>query len=413
MRWGVRVINPFAPVVFRRLVLVALAVLAMWQPMTHGSPLVELVAVAECLVVCAAILVMIPERLPAVWRTGIGIGTVVLLSVLSLFLVGYGSAGASMLFFIVGIAGARLNSPYAWWTGGVAAVGFVTLLILTKPFSGVGIAYIGYTMGFIATFIAGNNGRLRRQSQAAQEQHLLDLERAHEALQTAHRDLQEASIRSMQLAVVQERNRIARDIHDSVGHALTSLIVQLQALQYRVRSGADGAEQQIQDLVKVARNSLEEVRQSVRAVADASPITGVQAMSALVDGVRANTKLSVTFQTDVDAQVLSMETSLILYRALQESLTNVVRHSAAEHVRVNLDWVSRIGQTCIRLQVADDGQFQSGRMLEEGFGLSSMRSRCEDVGGTLNWTGVEPHGMQVEVVLPWNKPSGEETQHGS
>ncbi|WP_436664124.1 sensor histidine kinase [Alicyclobacillus acidoterrestris] len=396
-------------VVFRRVALIVLAVCAMWQPMTRGSEVIQFASIGECVISCIAILVMMSYRLSESLRTSIGIGVVIVHVLISIF-IQRDVTGTGMLFFIVGIAGSRLNAPYTWWTAAVAMVGFLTLLVFIKPFGNMSIAYIGYTMGFLATFIATRNGHLRRQARAAQEQYFLRLERAHKALQAAHRDLQEVSIGSMQLAVVQERNRIARDIHDSVGHALTSLVVQLQALQYRVRQDVDGAEQQIKDLITVARHSLEEVRQSVREVADASPITGMQAISALVDGVKANSGLSITFHASAELDDLPLETGVIVYRVLQEALTNVVRHSGAQQVKIRIERMEQSNQTYIRLHVTDDGQMKPGFPLQEGFGMHGMRSRCEDHGGTFNWSAVYPHGLEIEAILPWSKPIDEENQ---
>ncbi|OJH61862.1 histidine kinase, partial [Bacillus subtilis] len=105
----------------------------------------------------------------------------------------------------------------------------------------------------------------------------VQLEHAHKELQKAHEELQEASVLSLRYAVLEERTRIARDIHYSIGHELTSVIVQLQSLPYILISTKEDSEKGIQNVLIVAREGLQEVRSVVHQMGRSESMVGLTA----------------------------------------------------------------------------------------------------------------------------------------
>ncbi|PNB64117.1 sensor histidine kinase, partial [Pseudomonas sp. GW456-E7] len=129
------------------------------------------------------------------------------------------------------------------------------------------ISHISIMIGLYVFF---SSMRFRREARKEAERNHAELakmhwqlEQAHEELQNAHAELQEASVLSLRYAVLEERTRIARDIHDSIGHELTSVIVQLQSLPYILKSSKEDSDKVIQNVVAVARECLQEVRSVV------------------------------------------------------------------------------------------------------------------------------------------------------
>lgn len=236
--------------------------------------------------------------------------------------------------------------------------------------------------------------RLREQRQKTYELNKRQLAE----LKEAHNQLQEAAATSMQYAVLEERTRIARDIHDAVGHSLTSLIVQMQALQYMIHKDPIQAEQVLQEMLPVARKGLEDIRSSVHALADRESTVGVAPLQVLLTKMRASASIQYTFQADLTESDLSMETYSILFRVLQEAITNIIRHAQASMVNVSL----RKGNEKIILTIRDNGILGSDTKITEGFGIKGMKTRLQEIGGDLQFSICKPHGLEVQALLPAN-----------
>jgi signal transduction histidine kinase len=178
---------------------------------------------------------------------------------------------------------------------------------------------------------------------------------------------------------------------------LTSLIVQLQALQYLTADGKPEVKEMVGNMLQVARSSLGEIRTSVHALADDKTVVGVTSLRAFVKQVEAHTHLACTFQA-ADELDLSTETTVTLYRVLQEAVTNAVRHANATSLRVEM--TEKTEPSRIQMTIRDDGTLQPGTPILPGFGMNGMRERIQAAGGTLTFTPVEPHGLEVCCTVP-------------
>ena len=200
----------------------------------------------------------------------------------------------------------------------------------------------------------------------------------------------EARDRLAELSAAVERTRLARDLHDGLGHHLTAIAVQLEKSEaFRDRDPV-AADRAIRDAHRSARQALAEVRSSVRAMrTDTTPF---DLPSALADLVR-DTDVELTVvggQNGADRAALTT-----IYRAAQESLTNASRHAGASIVTARLVF----GPHEARLEVADDGRgFDTAT--PEGFGLRGMRERAGLVGGRVDVISAPGAGTRVTVVVP-------------
>lgn len=215
-------------------------------------------------------------------------------------------------------------------------------------------------------------------------------------LQAAYDQLQEASVASMRSAVLEERTRIARDIHDSVGHSLTSLIVQLQALRYMIKQDPGQAEQTVDAMLTVARQGLKDIRSSVHELADDRAISGKAALSALLTRMEASAGLRYVLRDELPDGELGDGVFGTLFKVLQEGITNTVRHAQATEMEVDL----RRESGSVVMSIRDNGKLSSGQTFTEGFGLKAMRARLEKGGGSLRYAAREPHGFEIVAVIP-------------
>ncbi|WP_410993528.1 sensor histidine kinase [Bacillus cereus] len=222
-------------------------------------------------------------------------------------------------------------------------------------------------------------------------------------LDEAHAELQETTVLSMQYAAFAERTKLAREIHDGLGHQMTSLIIQLQALKIMLRKNPAAAQDHVEELLKVARKGMEEIRVAVKEWTSDEKDLGLTSLKGLISQVQANSLLQIEFNQAGSITEWTMEESTILYRILQESLTNVLRHSYADFVIVNVTEIDGV----VKLTIDDNGIYTGDKPLQYGFGLNGMIKRCQSVGGNCYFSFNKPKGLRVEATIPIQKNGGE------
>jgi two-component system, NarL family, sensor histidine kinase DevS len=199
------------------------------------------------------------------------------------------------------------------------------------------------------------------------------------------------AVRRVVAAQELERKRLARELHDETGQALTSILLGLKPLEER---GADVAA--VRELVV---STLQDVRRlAVELRPSALDDFGlVAALERLVDTFGEQTGIAVDMEARLGDARLAGEVETALYRIVQEALTNVVKHAGATHVSVVL---TRKGDT-VAAVVEDDGQgFDSDTTREEGLGLAGMRERVEIVGGRLRIESAPGSGTTLAAEVP-------------
>ena len=222
-------------------------------------------------------------------------------------------------------------------------------------------------------------------------------------LRVANAELAAARERERDLAVAEERVRLARDIHDGLGHHLTVLNVQLQAAAKLIRSDTSQAAATISVCRDVAQAALAEVRQSVAAMRR-TPLDGRsldEAVGALVQQFDRRSPVDARFVLNGTPMPLAPATATTLYRAAQEGLTNVQKHADAEHAMVAL----RFSPGDISLTVENDGAATSAPSSGGGFGLAGLRERTEQLSGTFAAGPLPGGGFQLQLTLPAEHPS--------
>lgn len=209
--------------------------------------------------------------------------------------------------------------------------------------------------------------------------------------------LREAQAGLADRARVEERNRIAREVHDVIGHSLTVSLMHVSSARLALEHEPEEARAALQEAERLGRQSLAEVRHVVglmheSGTAGASPLPGVDQIADLVESVRRA-------GTPVDLEVVGETGSLTgtggltLYRILQEALTNVARHAAGAPTTVRVEVAE--GET--RLTVDSAGA--AGPARPGALGIVSMQERAESLGGRLS-AGPGGAGWRVEAVLP-------------
>lgn len=216
-------------------------------------------------------------------------------------------------------------------------------------------------------------------------------------LAEANQQLKEYSQKIEELATVQERNRIARDIHDSLGHALTSLNIQMQTavkLWEREPAQAHTFLTQAQTLGKTA---MMEVRKSISTLRedpkDEQPLEA--RIETLVDDFRKGTGIFVCTSINRCGS-LTKPAAKTVYRIVQESLTNIFKYAEATEVKIQLVTTPEE----LNLTIEDNGKGFNPKQKRSGFGLKGMRERTLSVDGQFKLTTSPGKGCRIEVRIP-------------
>lgn len=218
-------------------------------------------------------------------------------------------------------------------------------------------------------------------------------------LRAAQAELQAARARDTELAALRERERLARDLHDSLGHALVAVSVQLEAIQRLYRVDPDRAHAQVDTLKGVTRAATDELRRSLAGLRAPGlgdrPLADALRTLAVATGQQHN--LEVACHIDPAAGQLAPAVAEALWRVAQEALTNTARHAQARRVELRLT----VTPAAAELRVSDDGRGRPEDLAAPGaghYGLLGLRERVEGVGGALTVSAAG--GVTVSAVIP-------------
>lgn len=257
--------------------------------------------------------------------------------------------------------------------------------IISLPF----LAFISVIMGTLTAFLSSGAILLIGHLIVSEEQ-------ARDELAAKNAKLAEYAAQIEELATVNERNRLAREIHDNVAHYLTAVNMQIEAARAVMPTDAARAEQSLVKAQTLTKDGLSEIRRSVAALraepVDTRPLH--EAITLLVEEGRAD-GLTVDFQIEGKIRACSAQVEMTLYRIAQESLTNIRKHAQATHTLLELCYPD---ESHVRLKVSDNGVGSS--QAGNGFGLLGIKERVKLLGGTLDIQTAQGQGFSLQVEVP-------------
>ncbi|MCE7989743.1 MAG: sensor histidine kinase [Caldilinea sp. CFX5] len=293
------------------------------------------------------------------------------------------------------------RTGYTW----ILALGGLTSIMLAyilAPDWGFGLLNgLGATCGY---FFVGSAANAQRRAEAADA----ESRRLLQELQVAHQQLQAHAAHAEALAVAEERNRLAREMHDTLGHRLTVAAVQLEGAQKLVKRDPDKAVKMIGTVREQVLEGLTELRRTVAALR--TPLEEDLPLRAALTRLTSNFMEATGIQTELYLPAtlpdLPPDHRHALYRTAQEALTNIQRHAQATHARVE---VALIGDetvadgmidTEILITIADDGVGMNGEAWPRGYGLRGIEERAVQLGGEFFIHPRSKGGTRIVMSLP-------------
>ena len=216
-------------------------------------------------------------------------------------------------------------------------------------------------------------------------------------LEEANQRLRAYAIEVEQMAETRERNRLAREIHDTLGHALTGIAAGLDACIMTLEVAPEVTKQQLNKIRDAAKKGITDVRRSVKKLRpdDLERLPFQEALLEMTKNYSESSGMEITLDIFSWSEHLRQDQEDVIYRVLQESITNAKRHGHATKVKITIGGNERY----LLIVIADNGQGCDD--VKQGFGLKHMRERLELLHGTVHYWSDE--GFIVEAMIPLNR----------
>lgn len=216
-----------------------------------------------------------------------------------------------------------------------------------------------------------------------------------EKLKDAYSRLEQYSNTVEEITILRERNRISREIHDTVGHTLSTLIIQLQSLPFIIDADKEEAKNTVENMVSYTKTGLEDVRRAVRELNPTSfdDNNGIFVLRELMHNFEKNSKIKINCVFSKNQYELTSDQSFTLYRVFQEAFNNSLRHGKATAIRININFL----EDQIYIRIKDNG---CGCVLKPGFGLKNMEHRIKNIGGNIQFSSEAGNGFEITLSIP-------------
>ena len=216
-------------------------------------------------------------------------------------------------------------------------------------------------------------------------------------LKEANTKLEEYASDAVRMAETRERNRLAREIHDTLGHSLTGIISGIEACIVLMDIAPDATKEQLRAIAEVARTGIIDVRRSVKALhPDALETMDLEnALLKMIDTTKRSTGVEITYFFDADLNHFNQDEEDVVYRVVQESITNAIRHGQATKIRIE---ITRVDGD-LHILIFDNGK--GCENIEPGFGLHHMQERVEMLGGDLQYKGDKGFTVHARIPIRW------------
>ena len=320
----------------------------------------------------------------------------------------------SEVFFVFSVAGffhAYLLKPWPVGVLGVLATSLVlngsVMQVWTDPSPEL-LVQLGLTVA-LQTAAIGVGILLTARSEPEERKREMLVDRLEAALRENAGLHAQLIVQARESGAQDERQRLAREIHDTLAQGLAGIITQLQAAQ-RTALARHEPDEHVARALQLARSSLTEARRSVQALApqELGRAQLPDALHALTDRWSQDAGVRAQLEVTGEREPLSPAIEVSLFRVAQESLTNVAKHAQASRVGVTLSYAG----TEVLLDVRDDGR-GFGRAAPNGFGLTSMRQRIRGIGGHVEVQSAPGEGTSVSVRVPAIAPGAASAEEAS
>ena len=331
-----------------------------------------------------------PRNKPASYT----IVSIILETILILIIGSFDKSSVHILFFYVMLSSMVLMYPlkYSVLAASTFIVAEFSLSAVTKEIPYSSMLSMGVSLIVSSVFVIGMSHLVKMQINEKEKQARINSE-----LEQAYKMLIENSAAVQKLAIEEERTRMAREIHDTLAHTLTTLIVQLEACKKLAGADPSRLPGELEKAQELSRSGFNDIKRSIKALRpkvmeDKSLLASV---TTIINEVMENTGVKVTLHSSLPQELkLSTGLEVAIFRAIQESITNSIRHGHATDVRVNITQVNG----SIEVIVEDNGLGCTN--IKAGYGLKGIMERINALNGKAEFTSSNRNGFKTIINVP-------------
>jgi signal transduction histidine kinase len=196
----------------------------------------------------------------------------------------------------------------------------------------------------------------------------------------------------MYTSQIEERNKIAQEIHDKLGHSISGSVMQLEAAKLLLEKDGQKSRAIIQNTIEVLRTGMEDIRGTLKNIKPPSEQLGINKVKLLIEKFKKNNIINTTLLYNGNLDYINFEQWKVIYENISEALTNAMKYSKAKNVKVSIEVLNKL----IKVEIKDDGK--GCEKVLKGLGLSGMEERTANIDGKIIVDGSE--GFSVIVLLP-------------
>jgi signal transduction histidine kinase len=215
-------------------------------------------------------------------------------------------------------------------------------------------------------------------------------------LEHAYRKLIENSNAAQKLSVEQERTRMAREIHDTLAHTLTTLIVQLEACKKLASLDPTRLPIELEKAQDLSRSGFNDIKRSIKALRPQAmeDKSFFASILSIINDTMENTKVHITLNNLLPQDLkLSSNIEIALFRVIQESITNSIRHGQAGEIQIDIKKDNNV----LKLNIADNGKGCAN--IKKGFGIQGIRERIESLNGSAEFSSTQGKGFITTISI--------------
>lgn len=249
-----------------------------------------------------------------------------------------------------------------------------------------------FNYGISIAFVVGMSYLVKMQIREKER-----LARINAELEKAYEKLIENSAAAHQLTIEAERTRMAREIHDTLAHTLTTLIIQLEACKKLASLDPERLPGELVKAQELSRSGFNDVRRSIKALRPQAmeDKSFIASIVSIINDTMERTKVNITFNNLLTQDIkLPSQIEVALFRAVQESITNSIRHGQASEIGITL----RQEDSTLKLSIEDNGIGCAN--IKKGYGMKGIRERIEDLNGNVEFSSSSGKGFKTRISIP-------------
>ncbi|MGC4020328.1 MAG: sensor histidine kinase [Muricomes sp.] len=233
----------------------------------------------------------------------------------------------------------------------------------------------------------------------SQSRDIEEAKKRSENLQTVNTQLKQYNQMTEKMAEARERNRMAREIHDTLGHTLTGISAGVDACVAIIDENPEQTKKQLELVSKAVRGGIQDVRRSVSELrADALERFQLeQAIQDMISQINSLAGVQVYFKSNLSPLKFSEDEENVIYRIIQEGITNAIRHGHADCIWVDAQKEDGI----LKLKIKDNGI--GCKEMKKGFGTKHMKERVNMLGGTISFSGENGFLIDAQIPIRWGE----------